>query len=206
MDLDLSTLSAPAPVRRGRPFRILVVCTGNICRSAYAAALLRARLDAVLSRGTVEVTSAGTDVATTVAMPQVIREGIRALGVDPDEHRITALEPDAIEDADLVLTMTARQRAAVVRIAPSAASRVQMLTQFLRLSRPVRTPPAADPADGMRAMTAAAAARRGLDPGVDEDISDPWGRDDAFFRRCIGQIRTCGDEIADRLLAAGRTA
>ena len=42
-------------------FRILVVCTGNVCRSALAERLLRARLEAALgdSAGQVHVASAG---------------------------------------------------------------------------------------------------------------------------------------------------
>ena len=207
MDLDLSTLSAPAGTRHGAPFRILVVCTGNVCRSAYAAALLETLLSADLPPGTVEVESAGTDVAPTVLMPAAIRDGILALGIDPAAHRITPLDLDAIESADLVLTMTARQRAAVAQLAPFGSAKVQLLTQFARLSQlgpDLDRPTSA--ADGMRSVVTDAIAARGLHAGVDLDIADPWGRDDAFFARCISQISAVAEVIATRLVAAARSS
>ena len=51
-------------------YRITVVCTGNICRSAYVEYALQAQLNALLGdRGRAEVTSAGTEPNQALTVP-----------------------------------------------------------------------------------------------------------------------------------------
>src|SRR5687767_12553879 len=117
-------------------FRILVVCTGNICRSPLAVQLLRARLPAAFpghDSSFIEVTSAGTVALDGRRMePAAIREATR-LGVpDAREHRARLLVPEQIERADLVIAMAREHRDAVVEAVPRARRRTFTLIELAR--------------------------------------------------------------------------
>jgi len=84
-------------------YRVLLVCTGNTCRSPMAAAALERALGAERER--VEVQSAGTSAregqpatAPTVAL-------CRAEGLDLSTHSARRVTPALLAAADLVLVM-----------------------------------------------------------------------------------------------------
>jgi protein-tyrosine phosphatase len=80
--------------------RILVICTGNICRSPIAEALLRERLS-----GRAEVGSAG--VAALVARPaDPLAQAVMAEhGYDLSTHRARQASLELLTAADLILTL-----------------------------------------------------------------------------------------------------
>ena len=97
----------------GEAFTVLVVCTGNVNRSALGAVLLDTwsgwYLPAAI-RDRVRIGSAGLRAPTGSSMgprAQVIAE---ALGADGSRHRAVQITDDAIRAADLVLVSSARQR------------------------------------------------------------------------------------------------
>jgi len=103
----LRVLASLGPVRR-----IVVVCLGNINRSAYAAALLRTRLGTTDDDGPT-VVSAGFIGPDRPSPPEAI--GVAAArGVDLSGHRSQLITADVSRDADLVLVMNRAQRAAVL--------------------------------------------------------------------------------------------
>ena len=81
--------------------RILVVCTGNICRSPIGEGLLKARLD---GRG-IEVFSAG--VGALVGHPADAHASavMREHGYDIDAHRAQQATQPILAHSDLILTM-----------------------------------------------------------------------------------------------------
>src|SRR5262245_50441497 len=92
-------------------FRVLLVCTGNTCRSPMAAGSLRRLLGP--DAGRVLVESAGTaawdDQPPTDAAVRVAAQG----GVDIAGHRSRRLTPAMVRGADLVLVMERGHLAAV---------------------------------------------------------------------------------------------
>jgi protein-tyrosine-phosphatase len=84
--------------------RVIFVCTGNICRSPMAAAILRRLLD---ERGVkaVEVTSAGT--AAWDGAPASEGSYLVSLenGLDLSGHRARPITTDIVAGADLILGM-----------------------------------------------------------------------------------------------------
>lgn len=94
--------------RRPRPRMLLVVCHGNICRSPFAAALLRRALG---PRG-VRVESAGFVGPDRAAPPNAVVVAARR-GVDLSDHRSRLLTADVVGAADLLVVMEAQQGRAV---------------------------------------------------------------------------------------------
>ena len=92
--------------------RILFVCTGNICRSPLAAALLQR---ALTERGAaeIEVSSAGTGAWDGAP----VSEGAYLVGLerelDLSAHRARLLTRDLVERSDVILTMARHHRARV---------------------------------------------------------------------------------------------
>jgi protein-tyrosine phosphatase len=107
--------------------RVLMVCTGNVCRSPMAEALLRERF-AARARGTVE--SAGiTALVGRPADPFAV-ELLAARGIDLSAHRARQLTPEMIAGADLVLVMESAQQQEIERLSKAARGRVHRLGRF----------------------------------------------------------------------------
>ncbi len=92
--------------------RVLLVCTGNICRSPLAEAILRRELGAV-GRDDVEVISAGTGAWDGApASEGAYLVGLEH-GLDLSAHRARLLTRELVERGDVVLTMARHHRARV---------------------------------------------------------------------------------------------
>lgn len=85
--------------------RILIVCTGNTCRSPLAEALLRR---ALAERGVerVEVASAGTGAWDGAPASEGSYLVALEHGLDLSAHRSRELTPELVRSADLILAMS----------------------------------------------------------------------------------------------------
>lgn len=169
-------------------FRVLFVCTGNICRSPMAEQLLRTRLAEQIPRaaGRFAISSAGTmDLAGAAMHPQA-QQTLLEMGIDVPDHRARGLTAELVGQADLVLGLTRQHRAAAVLAAPAALRRTFTLLEFERLCAGMDRAALASRSPTKRAASVveAAAARRGLCPPespADDDVADPIGQSAASY-------------------------
>ena len=103
---------------------IAVVCTGNICRSPIAEALLKAALPnkTVLSAGTMAMVGDGAwPLSQQVSLDH---------GLDLSAHRTQQLTATLLRQADLVLTLDASHSAWIHRRHPESRGKVHLLGRW----------------------------------------------------------------------------
>ncbi len=149
---------------------VLLVCTGNTCRSPMAEVLFRRLVAKKLGCRPEELDQRGVSIASAglAAMPgqgasfesaKIMQEK----GLPLDDHAAQPFSDKLVQHADIILTMTNSHRQAIVRRWPEAASRVQTL-------RP----------DG-------------------GDIDDPIGSPEAVYRQCAEQIEAASRQRVDAM-------
>lgn len=164
---------------------ILVVCTGNVCRSPIAEGMLRSILRSRFGDAAPSVASAGTaGWVGSAADPSSIAAAAE-LGIDISAHRARQLEHDLVTAASLVLAMASEHRDAAFRLFPGTAGRIFTLKELVRLLEELSgVPPIGKPDDVLASQVSAAHASRSgaiRDWRLDEDVMDPLGmRPDAF--------------------------
>ena len=190
-------------------FRVLHVCTGNICRSPMAERLTRAgleqRLGADAARFVVE--SAGTWGHGGAPMEPYALTTLLSYGVDGQDFRARELVAEHVAGADLVLGATREHRAAAVVLHPRAASRTFTLREFARLVGAVHAAQltALDPVERARELVRAAAGRRGLVPPrspQDDDLADPYQGPESGFAVCGELVQSSLQRPLDLVAAA----
>ena len=164
---------------------VLVVCTGNVCRSPIAEGFLRAAFGArlgaaaptVASAGTMGWTGSGADPASVLAAAE--------RGVDISRHRARALSADDVVRSELIVGMAPEHCRAVVVQVPEARTRTFGIKELVRLLDAL--PPTGRTAGERRLADRVAEAdqlRRGGYVGDprDETIIDPLGKPIDAFR------------------------
>ena len=166
-------------------FRLLFVCTGNICRSPFAQVLAGHLLVARLggrAAGHFEVSSAGVRAVVGAPMHPASRAQLSHWGLHGDNaSRFVArqLSSSMIDSVDLVLGASPGHRSAVVGCEPAALSTTFSLREFARLVGSVeqRSLPV-DPVARAHALVEEARLLRGLVQSAEVDgdrIPDPMG-------------------------------
>ncbi|KNX39649.1 low molecular weight protein-tyrosine-phosphatase [Luteipulveratus halotolerans] len=158
------------------PYRICVVCSGNICRSPMGEIVLRSLLEDAGLSDQVVVDSAGTGGwhAGQPADPRTVAALARA-GYDASAHRARELTPPELAERDLVLV----------------ADR-----GHLREVESMATHSGGDPE--IRLL-------RELDPQAVADgtveVDDPYYGDEADFERCLTEVRAACVGVVDHVRA-----
>lgn len=166
--------------------RILVLCTGNICRSPYIEHLLR---DALTGTGVV-VESAGTGALVGSAMHPESARRLATAGVDGSTFTARQLTPELVAGADLVLGATREHVAAVGWLVPEAFDRAHSLGDLAVAMRDLSV--GLTPGCGLAAIAALAAAHRRagrLPRKADRtDVVDPYLQPERTWERMDAQV------------------
>ena len=144
---------------------ILIVCTGNICRSPMAEGLLRHMLS-LRGLNAINVRSAGTHAMDgRPAEPHAVAAA-REMGVDISAHVARSLDPEMVARAALILVMEQGHADLIARVLPSARQ-----AQTLRLLA------AFGPGEDIR------------------EIEDPYGQPLDAYRDCARLMQICLDGV-----------
>ncbi|MBK6886828.1 MAG: hypothetical protein IPH03_10540 [Tetrasphaera sp.] len=184
----MTTIDGPSAV--ARPLSLFVVCTGNICRSAFAHHYLAQHLEAA-HPSVFRVASGGLGWFLGLSVPRDLIEAAPELAARLESHVPGMVRLEDVRSADLVLTATADHRTAILSEVPAAFKRTFMIDEFARIVRSRRLRPGLG-ADAWRSAIAEAARHRGFVEA--RDVPDPYRRGRAAY-----------DDMLDRLVPALRT-
>ena len=176
---------APTPTR---PFRVLFVCIGNVCRSPVGERLLASRLPS----DRFEVSSAGVGAMVGYAMSKYAAEELRIFGGDPTGFAARQLAPGMLEQSDLVLTATRELRSQVLAEVPGALRRTFTVLEFAALTEQAE---GSTPAEVVKW----AGAHRSSVGRVEQDIPDPYRRGPEAHALAAQTIDTAVQQIAKAL-------
>ncbi len=187
---------------------MLVVCTGNICRSPLAERLLQARLGAAgVEPSDVVVASAGTHAVIAHPMDEVAADELARAGGDPAGHVARQLTSQVVASADLIVTATLAHRSQVVTVHPPALRYAFGLLELARLLEGAdlsALPPS--PGDRVRGLARIAGGRRGLAMAPDprhEDVVDPYRRPARVYADATAQILPGVDALVRAIVGPG---
>jgi protein-tyrosine phosphatase len=154
----------------GRPRRLLFVCTGNICRSPTAEAVMRKLVAGAGLQGRIDVDSAGTH-NYHVGEPPDERSQLFAArrGYDLSALRARQLEPADFRRFDMLLAMDEEHLRFMRRMCPSGyEARLRRLMEFARRH-------------------------------ASKDVPDPYYRGDAAFELVLDYVEDACSVLLDEL-------
>ena len=164
--------------------KILLVCTGNTCRSPMAAGLLRKLLDeSGAPASEIQVSSAGIYALPGFpASPEAV-EVMRQFGVDLSSHQSRNLQKEELLASDLILTMTSAQKDQIAKAFPEFKDKLFVLREFVKIKTREKTNP------NFLAKGS----------GSCIDIPDPFGQNLEVYRDCAEVIGENLKELVNSL-------
>ena len=130
---------------------VLIVCTGNTCRSPMVEALLKARMPDHWD-GYLEISSAGTSAWEGQPATENAVAVLKEKGVELGDHSSTLLTREQVVEADLIVVMAIEHAQIVRGIVPDIEDRILFLG---KLDHGRERPDIEDPIGGNYEMYAA---------------------------------------------------
>jgi protein-tyrosine phosphatase len=172
---------------------VLILCTGNVCRSPMAEGLLRRRLaDAGIDA---RVSSAGSWRADCAASPEAV-EVLARRGIDIAPHRSRLLARELMEDVDLVLAMQRRHLREAVALDPATMPIAFTLKELVRRGEAVGPRGEASLEEWLARAADGRRAGDLLGENEADDVADPIGLGLAQYEATASEL----EDLIDRLV------
>ena len=150
--------------------KIMFVCTGNICRSAMAEAMLKKMLEEN-KKENIEVYSCGISADDGDAPTQNAIDVMNEYEIDLKKHRATNIRYSNIEKMDIILCATLSHKMFVIRLYPELKDKIFTLKEYVGIKDEVY--------------------------GI--DIKDPWGYNLETYRQCAKEIENCLVKLLEKI-------
>ena len=148
---------------------VLLVCTGNSCRSVMAEELLK-KLLKELGKADIVVRSAGIRALNGYPPTNETIEVMKEAGIDSSGFKSTGITDELIKEADLILVMSTIHKLEIIKRVPAAASKTFLLSDYGRDDKGYRT--------------------------VNQEIPDPIGLPVLAYKTCLGMIKEDIERVA----------
>lgn len=194
---------SPSSVERFEvSFRILAVCTGNICRSP---AMERLLVHLFADQQDVEIISGGTYAHDGEDMQPPMKQRVADYGADVDDFIAEQVTVQMIADADLILTATRVHIQDMATDVPEARSRMYTLPEFGRLLGSLdenevqqAIGSGSSVSEQLQAlMPLVEQARISRNPSREDDVVDPYMLPDSVYDESFRQIREPIEALQD---------
>ena len=152
--------------------KIMYICTGNICRSAMAHAMLEKEIENKKLENKIKVFSCGTLAEDGEHASYNAIEAMEYYNIDLRLHRAVNIKNSKIKEMDIILCATRKHKIFVTQNYPELKEKIFTIKEF---------------------------ANSGIDEN-DLDISDPWGYGMPTFLECAKEINVSIEKTIDKLL------
>lgn len=172
--------------------QVLVVCTGNICRSPMAEVVLRDRFDKAGLAEHVAVQSAA--ISTEEVGNPIDSRARRVLeghGYAVPPRRAQQVTARQLHNTDLVLAMTAQHARSLRWLLGENPQDISLSDVEAQAPGATRTPSVSM----YRAFDPQAPESNGNGEDHRLDVDDPWYHDEAAFEVCLEQIEAAADGV-----------
>lgn len=108
--------------------KILIVCTGNTCRSPMAEGIFKDLADK--NNLEIKVSSAGTQAFDGDNASDNAIIALKKINIDISKHKSKLIHKGLLDEADLILTMSSSHKKAIINKFPEAREKTYLLNEY----------------------------------------------------------------------------